>query len=41
MCVLYMFRFLLERVSEALCWSDTGASGRAGLMYSVGMFKSR
>lgn len=39
--MLYIFCFLLERVSEALRWSGTGASGTAGLMYSVRMFKSR
>ncbi len=33
--------FVLERVSEALGWFDTGASGTAGLMYSVGMVKSK
>ena len=39
--MLYILCFLLERVSEALRWSDIGASGRASLMYSDGMFKSR
>lgn len=41
--VLYAMCFcsLLERVSEALRWSDNGASGRACLMYSVGNVNSR
>ena len=32
---------LLERVSAALGWVDTGAGGTAGFMYSVRMFKSK
>ena len=40
LCMLCMYRFVSEKVSEALGWFDPGAGGTAGLMYSVGMVKS-
>ena len=39
--MLYMFCFLLERVSEAFRWASSRASGTAGVMYWVGIFECR
>ena len=40
-CVCCISCFLLERLSEALSWFDTGAFGTAGLMYRLGIFTSK